>query len=211
MPPAEAPTIETDATDITPEHPVMPENRNFINKLSAEELECIPNNPESDREVIESINEQGPLNTRDLMECLSEENQFQLYMLAGGPEATGLSEETHRCIWEGIQPLHKINPEEVDPQEAYKIVSTMMMGTIVLTSFCLSEAEAILFSQTSTQQADEIQFMICMVDHLGGPQEFISAMLQADESPENIMSIAEQACFEELPEPTPPTEISPTP
>ena len=187
-----------------PTRPVTPPQNSFISAISDDERTCLGANIETDADLIEAVTGDFPTPVKKTMKCLTDENQFQLYMLtAGGAEE--LSVETHRCIWSAMLPLIDVTPaDEADPETKMELFAKMMMLIVTVPIYCVATEQPDLppiDEQPGHEAAD--QFM-CMIENAGGIEQWTRLLFDSDPDRfEQIMNQAETECAPAVPQSAP--------
>ena len=193
----ETPPTEVVATVETPpmtDGPSIPES--LLTTLSADEQKCL------EQDFTPKDTNMNP--EAEILKCLSEENQFALYMsqVEAGDQ---LSEETHRCIWNSIAGLQDIADQNMestmDPDHGANLMGQMMSAFVMVPIYCAATHESdFTMSQipsgddTPAPDLAEIEQIVCMIDNAGGLDEWIHTIFTDMEEFERIMNESETAC-----------------
>ena len=156
----------------------------FLSRLDAEDQRCLPVQL-SDEQVISVMAQADEETQRATHQCLSNAGQFELYMLTAEDDA--LSRQTHRCLWEGEQPLHEglqlSNPGSGTTADVKRLTSW------IIEVYCKRSDPAWKGLQIDgvplqfMPQTDTIQ---CVVDARGGTRGFAKWMLEDGQALQSV-------------------------
>ena len=173
-----------------PPNPVEPENpdqTSFVDRLNAEDGSCLPEQMSNDDQVLDLMAQMDKQTTRDTRQCLSDEAQFELYLLTTGDRT--LARKTHRCLWAGRQPLSE--HQDLNPQspEYDRTADVKFLAPVVIELYCKGSDPAWLgleIDGTNERFKPQIETIYCMVDAKGGPRDFVEWMLEDDQAVESV-------------------------
>ena len=187
-----------------PTRPVTPPQDSFISAISDDERTCLGAHIETDADLIEAVTGDFPTPVNKPMTCLTDDNQFQLYMLTA-VGATELSVATHRCIWNAMLPLLDVTPaDETDPEAAMQLFAKVMMLIVTAPIYCVATEQPdlpALDHQTDHEAADQFT---CMIETAGGIEQWTQLLFNPDPDQfEQIMNQAETKCAPAVPRSAP--------
>ena len=153
----------------------------FRTTLSPEDQNCLPEQASTRDDVRRLLDETSESAAAELFRCMSSEGQFQVYMLDAERDGPRLTVEQHRCIWEGMRSMNRedlgaSNPGETDPEEAARVFGSLMFGIIATTVYCAGPEALTQDTTLSPDEKEQMQYLWCIVDEMGGPSEFTSAL-----------------------------------
>ena len=144
----------------------------------------------------------------DLIECLSDEGEFQIYLMQAEAEGTELTTEQHQCIWEGTSALIKAAEREEEQQtmgnaaelgDAFsRILEGAIFGVIATAVYCAGP-EALADTSDSGIDPEEAAVLICHVEQAGGPGPFAENLFE--KGLEETLAETEPACGSLGPQP----------
>ena len=172
-----------------PPSPVEPEDpgqTSFVDRLNAEDGSCLPEQVSNNDQVMELMATQT---NRELQNCLSEEAQFELYLLTA--EDRTLERKTHLCLWAGRQPLAEQNLQDLNPlsTEYDRTADVKVLAPVVLELYCNRSEPSWLgleIDGSNERFKPQTETIYCMVDEKGGPRDFVEWMLQDDQAVESV-------------------------
>ena len=169
--------------------------------LSDAERECLGPSITSDEEMFASVDESITPAASVVIDCLSPDNQFQLYlnMAQLDPDAQGLNLATHRCIWDALSALQHLDGElgidgEPTPEEAMVIFGKMMMLMITVPVYCAATEQPKLFETDTDWERKDVESFTCMIDLAGGLDAWVQALFTEDEMFMSLMDLGELEC-----------------
>ena len=126
---------------------------------------------------------------RELQNCLSEEAQFELYLLTA--EDRTLERKTHLCLWAGRQPLAEQNLQDLNPlsTEYDRTANVKVLAPVVLELYCNRSEPSWLgleIDGSNERFKPQTETIYCMVDEKGGPRDFVEWMLQDEQAVESV-------------------------
>ena len=179
---AQAPTTQ-------PPSPVEQENpgqTSFVDQLNTKDRRCLAEQVSNNDQVMELMATQT---NRELQNCLSEEAQFELYLLTA--EDRTLERKTHLCLWAGRQPLAEQNLQDLNPlsTEYDRTANVKVLAPVVLELYCNRSEPTWLgleIDGTKERFKPQVETIYCMVDAKGGPRDFVEWMLEDDQAVESV-------------------------
>ena len=198
-PPARAATNPPAPTTTPPSSttPAPPPDA-FLSTLSTQETECFPTAVETDLQFVLIMKAASSPFSNQYVDCLSADNQFNLYLETVKTDESDpeyLSVDTHRCIWDGLEPIFKLKPEDNETEEGVDLNAYMaaaFMAPIAVMAYCLSDAD--LDRLSYAEPTVETAYMRCVVDHHGGAREFVQLLLDNPDTFQAGLAAAELSC-----------------
>ena len=188
-----------------PNVPTMrPAAQQLINSISDTELDCLnPDNPTTQAVTAKLFTyDPEPSEAARVFQCLNDDSQYLLYRANSDPDTDFLEDSTHRCIWEAVEPLfvdRDSTTYAADDDIAQFIAMTIAM--LIVPAYCMSADDIIAIQQQDGDtdpmlptDAEDIASMRCVIDHYGGPAEFVNLFINTTEQPDDFLAQAEAAC-----------------
>ena len=171
----------------------------FLGNLSDEERACLPDGADSYAAVLEML-EREEAKLSEIMGCLTDDNQYRLFLAMDEKPLKPLSEETRRCVWRGHKPLvFIVNPEPEPTDEAFsRVLVAMFIGPPAILAYCLKDDEFANHEARHKPNEEERRLFNCLVDHAGGIEPFINWLIREDDALERLEQNAHRHCDEEL-------------
>ena len=173
--PTAAPTGSEAAAETEPEP--------FHSGLSGAERECLPPGSTSCAGTIRVL-ESGEARLSQVMGCLTEENQFALFLALNHATPAELIPEGQECMWRGHRPLVFMTQEEPGRDEyAFgRLMAAALMAPGAITAHCLSDEEFEALDGPLKQEPEQRELTRCLVGRAGGIGEFVRWLIE-DEAP----------------------------
>ena len=216
LPPSPAPPLPNPTTAPTPTPDIItnavsptetPPPDAFVSTLSVTETECFPTAVESDQQLTRFMDAATNSFVNPYFDCLTDANRFHLYLQNVKTDPSDhefLSTDTHRCIWDGLQPVFKLKPEtdaELDEHTASTLMAATFLAPIAVMAYCVSDAD--LERLGDAAPTIETTYMRCVVDQQGGPRQFIQMLVDNPNTFEAQLAAAELHCDQVVYEATP--------
>ena len=185
---APTPSPEVAVPTKQPPNPVEPENpdqTSFVDQLDAGDRYCLPQQMSNDHRVVDLMAQMDTQANREFRNCLSEEAQFELYLLT--MEDRTFAPETHRCLWAGRKPLTEQHILDLSPEspEYDRTANVKFLAPVVIELYCKGSDPAWLgleIDGSNERFKPQIETIYCMVDAKGGPRDFVEWMLEDDQA-----------------------------
>ena len=168
--------------------------QSLIGTLSPQERTCLGDKITTDAELIAALNDTLLTPAGTQMDCLSDDSQFQLYMISTDADDE-LAETTHRCIWNALIRLPELETSaEDDPQQAMAIFGKVMMLIVTVPLYCVATEQPDLASLAEMEGADAVDQFICMIEAAGGLEGWTSLLLGEDQAFADHMERTDKEC-----------------
>lgn len=196
--PAQTTNIPNSSPLHSPQYLLSSAPTRLMGMLSAEERQCLGPGIKTDGDLMvalsaDSISPESIISDR-IMQCLTNENQFQLY-LASVEGEDDLSVASHRCIWDSFSDISVIieKPEDI---ESFTLFSKMFLAIATGYVYCIASEQPDYegFSEMEGVEADP-EDMVCVIDAVGGMNRWLELLLSENEillEPE--LELAEREC-----------------
>ena len=154
--------------------------------LSDADRECFPDDLRQDAAIAESIrNPESPV-FETVLECLSPDGQFQIYMTTVVGDTTELTESQRRCIWEHAleiagPPLEDDQPADALEHALHRFGAALIAPTVTAV-YCVDTPTILQTSATPTdmEYAAAIDYLRCVIEAEGGPAPYVSRVMSDD-------------------------------
>lgn len=170
----------------------------FISALSEEELACMPTPVESDLELFRQFETAGNSFNNPYFNCLTADTQFAAYLAAfeESPDSPELSEETHRCIWDGLQPLFQYDGgEDVSVEDLSHVMALALFAPVAVMAYCISPEE--INAVPDAEYGADLEHVKCIIDHYGSPRDFVRAVVNSEPGFPEVLAVSEERCVVE--------------
>ena len=184
------PIVRVPTTQLpSPVEPEDPGQTSFVDRLNAEDKGCLPEQVSNDDQILDLMAKMETQATRELQNCLSEEAQFELYLLTAKDRTLG--RKTHLCLWAGHQPLAEQNLQDLNPRspEYERTANVKVLAPVVLQLYCKSSDPTWLgleIDGSNERFKPRVEAIHCMVNTKGGPRDFVEWMLEDDQAVESV-------------------------
>ena len=180
-----AETLKTD-----PETDIIP----FRERLSPADQNCLPEHANTEDDIITLMNQGNRDKTTKLMQCLTSEGKFDLYVAQARYAGQDLSEAEHRCIWDGIRHIMvQTESETMEENKFSRIMAAMIIGSAAVTIHCAG-VEALGDLPTDPAEQANLTQLACLIDQTGGPAPFIKRLLNDDNAIEQMTRESAATC-----------------
>ncbi len=164
VPQVRLPTVQIPS----PAEPEEHDHTSFLDRLETEEKDCLPEHVSNDEQVVGLMAQMDKKTTRDTMQCLSDEAQFELHLLTAEDKA--LARETQRCLWAGQQPLTA--HQDLGPQSPQYDRTTYVkfLAPVVIELYCKGTDPAwqgLQVTGSDERIKPQINSVYCIVDAKG--------------------------------------------
>ena len=172
-------TPTAEATTTTSE----PEEGSIVTRLSAQDRACLPAQA-TDDEALRSLGAQLETEqTRQILQCMSGEGRGEMLRL--GMEETGeLTTEQSECIAGGMAPMVAME-ETPGTQAGILQAGAMMIGMIFVSAYCMHDTLSEDTNLTD-EEREQLEYIRCAVDAAGGPEEYMSWLMNDPEAPDSL-------------------------
>ena len=141
----------------------------------------------------------SPTTGTQIIRCLSKENQFQLYM-SNDPSPENLNDATHRCIWNSMAQLLKLDDPHADLPTESNLMGQLMTMMVAMPLYCATKHQPDLESEELGFDEEEANYIVCAIDAAGGREAWIK-MLREDGADFQVFLQAEETCGQPTPQP----------
>ena len=179
------------APSTTPKVTETTSQGDFFSRLSSQERECLGPEIRSGRDFLAML-PTSPTTGTEVIRCLSEENQFQLYM-SNDPGPEDLKEATHRCIWNSMAQLLELDDPNTDPPTESNLMEQMMTMMIAMPLYCAATHQPDLESDQLGFDEEEANYIVCAIEAAGGRSAWIR-MLRENGANFQVFLQAEETC-----------------
>ena len=180
------------------EEPETMTKGDLLGRLSHQERDCLGPEITSDQDLV-AVLETSLTTSTEAIRCLSEENQFQLYMSnAPGPE--GLNKAAHRCIWNSMAQLLELDEPSAELPTDSDLMARMMTMMVAMPLYCAATHQPALDSDHVGFDDEEAAYIICAIDAAGGREGWIK-MLRGNGADFEVFLQAEKTCGQPEPQP----------
>ncbi len=200
LPPTEQSTgrSEQDPTPL-PYSPVT----TILDSLSDADQACIPDDIPSDRKLLNALDLRMSTSQKsfDLAACLSDETLIDTQIardIKYGLQP--LERDSYRCLMEINDAYHNLKPpleHTAEAQEAgMALMVAMMLTARPIEAYCLTDEER--ERHMPDYDTTEMERTNCVIEHLGGPGEFLTAYALLDEPSAAQLEASAEACNEKI-------------
>ena len=174
-----------------PETDIIP----FRERFSPADQNCLPEHVDTEDDIITLVNQGNRDKTTKLMQCLTSEGKFDLYVAQARYAGQELNEAEHRCIWDGIRHIMvQTESETMEENKFSRIMVAMIIGSAAVTIHCAGvEALGDLPTDDPAEQA-HLTHLACLIDQTGGPAPFIKRLLNDDNAIEQMTNESAATC-----------------
>ena len=184
-----APFLQTDDRTAEPEP--------FRSGLSNRERDCLPDKAHTPASTLRML-ETGEAHLSGIMGCLTDENQFALFLALNHADLAGLSRESQHCMWRGHRPLVFMT-QQAPARDEDAFAGRMTAALIApgaITAHCLTDAEFEALDDPAKPNPRQRDINACLVQQAGGIEEFVQWLLEEQNStaaPPGYEQCAQQA------------------
>ena len=178
------------------EEPETTTKGDLFGRLSPQERECLGPEITSNRDIF-AILPTSPTTGTQMIRCLSEENQFQLYM-SNDPGPENLNDATHRCIWNSTAQLLELDDPHADLPTESNLMGQLMTMMVAMPLYCATKHQPDLESEELGFDEEEANYIVCAIDAAGGREAWIK-MLREDGADFQVFLQAEETCGQPTP------------
>ncbi len=172
----------------------------ILSRLSPQERDCLGADIRTDEQLLAASAAFPEMPHGPAMECLSDENQFQVYLMSAADDAQ-ISEAAHRCIWNALAGMQDIAEPDDDPAHAIDLMGKLFMMLLVMPAYCIATVEPDHAVGEDPATVLEMQKIVCAVDRMGGPEEWTRLLMADEEDFDQAMAQAEEYCATTQPAP----------
>ena len=186
----QTPVKMAETTKTGPETDIIP----FHERFSPADQNCLPEHANTEDAIITLMNQGNRGKTTKLMQCLTSEGKFALYVAQARYAGQDLSEAEHRCIWDGIRHIMvQTESETMEEDKFSRIMVAMIIGSAAATIHCAG-VEALGDLPTDPAEQTHLTHLACLIDQTGGPAPFIKRLLNDDNAIEQMTSESAATC-----------------
>lgn len=159
--------------------PVEEEHRHGVvfERMSEDDLPCVPYEIHTDLELTDYVLTMSGPDYELLMDCLSGEGRFEMFVLENS--SMNLSLEENRCLWDGIQMMDRMGADRGLGSPGGASEDFILTSTAVA-AFCMRSQGYIPGDWEPTPENEaRRRAMVCMVEQSGGPGPFLTANMGA--------------------------------
>ena len=186
----------------------------ILDSLSDADQACIPNDIPSDRKLLNALDPRMATSQKsfDLAACLSDEALIDIQIARDVKNGLQpLERASYRCLMEINDAYDNLKPPLERTEEAQEAGMALMVALMLtaqpIEAYCLTEEER--ERNMPDYDTSEIQQTNCVIEHLGGPGEFLTTYALMDEPSQARLDASTQACDAKLaPQPTQQTTVS---
>ena len=210
MPPEENPDPSEQEPTPLPYSPAT----TILDSLSDADQACIPDDIPSDRKLLNALDPRMATSQKsfDLAACLSDEALIDIQIARDVKNGRRpLERASYRCLMEINDAYHNLKPPLERTEQAQEagmaLMLAMMLTAQPIEAYCLTDEER--ERNMPDYDTSEMQRTNCVIEHLGGPGEFLTAYALMDEPSQARLDASTQACdAKPATQPTQPTPVS---
>ena len=186
----------------------------ILDSLSDADQACIPDDIPSDRKLLNALDPRMATSQKsfDLAACLSDEALIDIQIARDVKNGRRpLERASYRCLMEINDAYHNLKPPLERTEQAQEagmaLMLAMMLTAQPIEAYCLTDEER--ERNMPDYDTSEMQRTNCVIEHLGGPGEFLTAYALMDEPSQARLDASTQACdAKPATQPTQPTPVS---
>jgi hypothetical protein len=169
----------------------------FADRLSKNDRTCVSYRAASDGEVIDLMNDTQTTAGEKVFDCLSNDGREALFVLTARAENPAISEDSYRCMWDGLKPLEELRntqPDPDDPEAMGRLLAATFAGVPAITSYCTTDQEFAEADAGYPMSAEDREFTECVIEGVGGPAQFMAMLLSSGDELDQMHDQVTQAC-----------------
>ena len=158
----------------------------FLQRFSTADQNCLPEDANTEGHIIMMPDQGGQVTSSKLMECLTSEGQFDLYLTQARHAGQALSKAEQRCIGDCIkQMMVQTESETMKENKFSRIMLAMIISSTAVTTHCAGFETLGDVPKTPAEQA-ELTHLTCLIEQTGSPAPFIKRLLDDDKAIEQM-------------------------
>ena len=186
-----APFVQTDPST------AQPEPEPFRNGLTDGERHCLPGEARTYASTLRLL-ESGEAHLSSIMSCMTNDNQFALFLALNHATLADLGPESQQCMWRGHRPLVFMTQRApAQDEDAFaRRLTAALMAPGAITAHCLTDAEFEALEDPTKTNPQQRDLNACLVRQAGGIAEFVNWLLEEQNStatPPGYEQCAQQA------------------
>ena len=183
--PHPTPTTSTEIAPFVQSDPSteQPEPEPFSSRLTDRERHCLPGEARTYASTLRLL-ETGEAHLSGIMSCLTDDNQFALFLALNHPDLASLSPESQQCMWRGHRPLVFMTRQApARDEDAFAgRMTAALMAPGAITAHCLTDAEFVALEDPTKPNPQQRDLNACLVRQAGGIEEFVQWLLEEQNS-----------------------------